>query len=214
MFARHNKFGAECVDERVISKWHKWTEGKFPLSGTLSIERLQECRAMIERKRREFKADIFERWEMEANDREQNRRQAMEQEAKRSSNHRTDDPHVSCTQEINQISETSSNYDTRSEMGLYAQQHSQLVAQVELLQQQLLSHISTSPRVIISTPNAQRRHTRVRRGRRGSCRARGMRGSEMRNVNTSSNNKSYNCWTCGELGHMSRNCWHSPAKGH
>lgn len=75
----YRKYGAECVDERVISKWHGWTRGAFPLSGTLSIRRLQECRAMMEGKKTHFKPELFVKWEKEANEREQKRRQPKEQ---------------------------------------------------------------------------------------------------------------------------------------
>lgn len=98
----------------------------------------------------------------------------------------------------------------------YPQQHFQSAPHIVSLLQQPLTFIKPHVTVQRTQTRGQRgeRGRNAGRGRRGSSRARGMRGSEMRDVNTSSNNKSYNCWTCGELGHMSRNCWHSPAKGH
>lgn len=55
-----NKYGPEAVDWHQLQKWHRWTEGKFPLSGTLSSACLKECREMMIRKVRPYKIEMFE----------------------------------------------------------------------------------------------------------------------------------------------------------
>lgn len=42
----------ECVDGRLMCIWNRWTEGKFPQTGMLSVEKLSECGAMMEIKLR------------------------------------------------------------------------------------------------------------------------------------------------------------------
>lgn len=66
----YRKHGPDCVEEHVISNWNRWTEGKFPLEGTLSVDRLMVCRAIMEKKVKPFHPHLFGKWEKEARDRE------------------------------------------------------------------------------------------------------------------------------------------------
>lgn len=64
------KYGYACVDKRLFCKWNRWTEGMFPQTGTLSVERLGLCRDMMELKSKSFKPDLFDKWEEEARKRQ------------------------------------------------------------------------------------------------------------------------------------------------
>lgn len=75
----YKKHGPECVDQHLLDKWNRWTDGKFPLDGTLSRDRLLECRDKMEERGRPFKPELFAKWEKEAEGREQKRGQTRAQ---------------------------------------------------------------------------------------------------------------------------------------
>lgn len=78
----YKKYGHECVNESLLCKWNRWTEGKFPLTGTFSVEKLSECRNIMALKAKPFKPRLFDNWEREALN-----RQIKEGEGKKKQNY-------------------------------------------------------------------------------------------------------------------------------
>lgn len=78
-----NKHGAEAVDLQLMRKWNRWTEGKFLLSGTLSVACLEECKHMMMNKVKPFRPDIFAKWEEEARDKEEKKKTEIQRAEER-----------------------------------------------------------------------------------------------------------------------------------
>lgn len=74
----YKKHGYECADERLLCKWHRWTAGVFPQTGTFSVEKLRVSREIMELKAKPFRPELFDLWEREAKS-----RQSREKEGKK-----------------------------------------------------------------------------------------------------------------------------------
>lgn len=78
-----NKYGAAAVDLQLLRKWTRWTEGKFPSSGTLSLACLMECREIMAGKVKPFQPAIFDMWEREAREREEKQKSEETEDTKK-----------------------------------------------------------------------------------------------------------------------------------